>query len=237
MKAVDVRDLEFSYSNNKIIKDTSFSIEIGDFAAIIGSNGSGKSTLMKLILGELEADHGSIKIMDKQVEKDMAFPKLRYVAQLGLGSNYSFPASCYELVSTGIYKGFGRKLSGEDKRKIDQAFDLVGMSEYKKTNIGKLSGGQRQRVLLARALVSQPDILMLDEPTAGIDKETSQSFYELLDELNSKENLTIINITHDLEKIYKFTNRVFSLCDGKIHELTREEVEKEVQGKHVHLGQ
>ena len=234
MQAIDVENLYFSYGPNQIISDANFSINKGDFAALIGANGSGKTTLMKLILGELEADKGRIRIFGKDVKKDMALPCLRYVPQLGLADNSNFPASCYEVVSTGIYKGLARKLKPEDKRQIDQAFDLVGMGAYKKRNIGRLSGGQRQRILLARALVSAPSILMLDEPTAGVDAETSRSFYKLLKTINEEKRVTIVTITHDIEKIYAYTNRVFCLGECHYHELSQEEIAKEIANKHIH---
>ena len=234
MYAIEVSDLSFSYNHEWVFNNINFKLNLGDFAAVIGSNGSGKSTLMKVILGELIANKGDIKVMNKIVKKDMAFPNLRYVPQVGLGTNTSFPASCYELVALGIYKGFGRKLNNQDKIAIDRAFELVDMSSFKKRNVGKLSGGQRQRILLAKALVSNPRILLLDEPTAGVDKESSKNFYELLQSLNTKEKITILTITHDLEKIHQYTNRVFCLNDGHLHELNQIEIENEVKHMHKH---
>lgn len=234
MNAIEVKSLNFHYPNNKVLENVNFLLKTGSFGAIIGSNGSGKTTFMKLILGELEASSGEIFVMEKPVKKDMAFPNLRYVPQLGLGMNSNFPASCYEVVSTGIYHGFGKKLTPQDKNDIDDAFTLVGMENFKDRNIGKLSGGQRQRILLARALVSKPKILLLDEPTAGVDKETSANFYSLLRDLNVNNKITILVITHDLEKIHQYTDKVFCLHDGHLHELSSETIQREVSHMHKH---
>lgn len=234
MKAIEVKDLDFSYARQDVLKNVNLDLDQGDFGAIIGSNGAGKSTLLKLILGELVPGSGRVRIMGRDVEKDMAFPKLRYVPQVGLGPNSVFPASCREVVATGIYKGPGKKLGPEDKKAIAEAFSLVDMEGFEKRNIGRLSGGQRQRILLARSLVSKHEILVLDEPTAGIDIQTSRSFYRLLKKLQLEEGLTILVITHDLEKIHQYTNRVFCLHDGDLHELTLDEVETEVAHRHKH---
>lgn len=234
MNAIEVKNLNFHYPNNNVLENVNFLLETGSFGAIIGSNGSGKTTFMKLVLGELEASSGQILLMEKPVKKDMAFPSLRYVPQLGLGMNSNFPASCYEVVSTGIYRGPFKKLNAEDKNDIEDAFRLVGMEDFKDRNIGKLSGGQRQRILLARALVSKPKVLLLDEPTAGVDKETSANFYKLLRDLNVDNGITILVITHDLEKIHKYTDKVFCLHDGHLHELSKEAIHLEVSHMHEH---
>ena len=234
MNMVEVKDLSYSYGTSKVLDSININIEKGDFACLIGANGSGKSTLMKLILGEMVPDEGEIILNGKKVKKDMPLPGLAYVGQMGLGANSTFPASSFEVVSSGIWKGLGKKLSKEDKDSIQEALDLVDMGSYRDRNIGRLSGGQARRVLLARALVAKPQIIMLDEPTAGVDKENSIKFYELLSKLNKEKSITILTITHELERIYKFTDRVFCIEDGTCHQLREEEILKEVEGMHHH---
>lgn len=222
MKAIEVKDLSFSYGKHEVLEDINFSIEEGDFAAIIGANGSGKSTLMKLIIGEIKARTGSIEIFGKKVKKDMALPDLAYLGQEGLGDKSVFPASVYELVSTGIYRGLGKKLKGPDKARILGALERVGMKDLARKNIGKLSGGQRQRALLARALVSRPRILLLDEPSTGLDKEAFTRLYQTLKGLSDENNMTIITISHNLDRISPYLDRVFSLESSKLIELDKD---------------
>lgn len=228
MDIIQVKDLDFSYGRAHVLSNINMTVGQGQMVAVVGSNGSGKSTLMKVILGDLVPDSGQVIIEGKEVQKDMAFEGLAYVSQLGLGDNSSFPANCYEVVSTGIYRGLGSKLTKEDKTRIGEALVLVGMEDHQKANIGQISGGQRQRVLLARALVSNPRILMLDEPTTGLDAKACQNFYQVLDDLRVKEGLTVLVISHDLDRLAPYVSKVYSIKEGKIKDIGLDQVQDHI---------
>lgn len=233
---INVSDLNFAYGNHQILRQVNLCVNKGDFVAIIGSNGAGKSTLIKLLLAELMLQDGSIEVLGKDISKTKSNPKIGYVPQTGLGKNSNFPASVYEVVSTNLYLNVGRFkfLNKNHRNKIMNTLKLVDMDSYWDRPISELSGGQRQRVLLARALVSDPEMLILDEPTTGVDSESTDNFYKLLKELNNSQELTIINVTHDLGKVFPYTNRVFCLEEGYVLELSREEVEHELSHRHEH---
>ncbi len=233
---INVNDVNFSYGNHQILKHVNLCVSKGDFVAIIGSNGAGKSTLIKLLLAELDYKEGSIEVLGRDISKTKSIPEIGYVPQTGLGKNSNFPASVYEVVSTNLYLKVGRFkfFNNNHKKKIMNTLKLVGMDSYWDRPISELSGGQRQRVLLARALVSDPKMLILDEPTTGVDSESTDSFYKLLKDLNKTGELTIINVTHDLGKVFPYTNRVFCLEEGYLLELSRDEVEHELSHRHEH---
>lgn len=235
-KALELYGLSFSYANTKILEDLSMTLYEGEFAAIIGANGSGKSTLLKLIFGELALSKGSIKFFDKEKLDKNDFGKIAYIPQQGLGKNSNFPASSFEVVSTNLYGGpwkFGI-FNKEKKEKVYEALKLVGMEDFSDRPIGKLSGGQRQRVLLARALISKPSLIVLDEATAGVDQESSNEFYKILRKLSAEDKVTILAVTHDLGGIFPYIDRTFCLEKANLIELSKEEVQNELSHRHRH---
>jgi zinc transport system ATP-binding protein len=193
--AIEVRDLWFSYGKNLVLKDVEFVLEQGDFLGIIGPNGGGKTTLLKLLLGILKPDRGRIRILGE--EPHDAKLRVGYVPQ-DTAFNRTFPISVMDVVLMGRLArtrvGFG--YSREDRGKVREVLEGVGMWEYRQRSIGQISGGQRQRVFIARALVTDPKILFLDEPTASVDPEFQTDLYDFLKELN--ERVTIVVITHDI---------------------------------------
>lgn len=216
MSIISAKDVHFAYESEEVLKDINCEINSGDYIGIIGGNGVGKSTLIKLLLGELKATKGTIEKKYKNVG---------YIPQNAGQIAKDFPATVSEVVSTGLYKQVGlfRFLSKEHKKKITNALNTVGMSEYKNRLIGKLSGGQQQRVMLAKMLVSEPEIIFLDEPQSGIDKATEKVLYDLLEMLNKEKKLTILMITHDITGISKSVNRVFFLENSQLKEIPVEE--------------
>ena len=190
-KVLEVKDLSFSYPDKSILHRLSFDVDAGDFMCIVGTNGTGKSTLLKLILNQLSPLEGEIKLLGTNSEKYKDFASIAYVSQKATNINRDFPATVEEVVSLGLYskKGLFKRNTKEDKKLIDSALERVGMLDYKHRQIGYLSGGQQQRVFIAKALISNPRIIFLDEPTTGIDISYGNSRY-FLNYLSFQQNFS-----------------------------------------------
>jgi zinc transport system ATP-binding protein len=238
-KVIEAKNLSFSYRVEPIFTKINFSVYNGDFVAVIGSNGAGKSTLIQLILGELTPSEGYIHLFGQDVSRFKNWPKIGYVPQAGLQSYVSFPATAEEIVTANLFSQIGLMHLPKKKHinKALKALESVGMGEYSKRLIGDLSGGQRQRVMLARVLVSDPKLMILDEPTTGIDFKNVESFYNLLSTLNHKMGITIIMVTHDMERTSNHASRILCLEDGSLMELTGEQITEELLHKHKHPAQ
>ncbi|MGM9926646.1 MAG: metal ABC transporter ATP-binding protein [Bacillus sp. (in: firmicutes)] len=200
---IKVEDVSYRYEKESVLEHINLSIPQGAFLAIVGPNGSGKSTLLKLLLGLLKLQTGNIYLLGKPIQDFKEWDKIGYVSQKANSFNSGFPATVFEVVASGLTKKVGlfRFLNKEHKAKVYKAIESVGMSKFANRNIGELSGGQQQRVFIARALVSDPEILILDEPTVGVDAKNEQMFYELMSELNKNLGITLILVTHDLEEV------------------------------------
>jgi len=197
---VTAKNLTFSYCDSPVLQDVSFQVEHGEFLGVIGPNGGGKTTLLKLMMGLLEPDSGTISI-----DKD----SIGYVPQHPRFDR-SFPLSVMELVLMGRLKWlpwYG-VYSQEDKAAAIEALQEVGLLDLSNRALGTLSGGQMQRALIARALASKPQILLLDEPTASVDKDAEAQIFQLLKDLS--KTITIILVTHDLKTAVQIVDRV--LC-------------------------
>lgn len=218
MKAVEIEHLRFSYGEGEVLKDINLTVEKGEFCVLLGSNGAGKTTLMKLLLGELalRKEDGKIELLGEPIRNFHKWGKVGYVPQNGTSVYRGFPASVREVVQANLYSGMFRRTSKGQKNKVRETLKLVGMEGFAERLIGRLSGGQLQRVLLARALVSQPELLVLDEPTTGIDRENSAAFLALLKELNQKHGVTVLMITHDRNRIKDLADKIWLLEDGQL---------------------
>ncbi|WP_139343381.1 metal ABC transporter ATP-binding protein [Virgibacillus siamensis] len=196
---VSMKDITYAYENKTVLNHINFEIPAGSFMGLVGPNGGGKTTLVKLILGLLKPDHGNIQLFGEPADKFKAKNKIGFVSQKANSFNKGFPATVYEVVSMGLTAkvGYLKFLNSKHKTEILHAIEQVGMQEYTRENIGNLSGGQQQRVFIARSLVSKPELLILDEPTVGVDYENVKRFYELLHRLNEKKNITLLLVTHD----------------------------------------
>ena len=163
-----------SFQDVEVLRGISFSIERGDFLALIGPNGCGKTTLIRLILGILKPSSGRVVLMGEEAGHFTQWQRIGYVPQKATQMDPYFPASVREVVAMGLLSGkrFPRLLTRQDEAAIERALEQVDMKELKSRRIGELSGGQQQRVFIARAIVNGPDVLFLDEPTAGVDAET-----------------------------------------------------------------
>lgn len=234
--------MSFRYGADPILQNISFTIERGDYVGLVGGNGSGKTTLLKLLLGLLKQTEGEIKIDDITVNDFRHWEKIGYVPQNVFRSDLGFPATVREVIESGHLRGgqdFWCRFGSRNCNEVAEAAERSGISHLLDKRIGELSGGERQRVFIARALVSQPELLVLDEPTTGIDAETEEKFYAFLSELN-RTGMTIILVSHDLEAITRQVKTVICLnrrlvCFGKPENLERPEVLRAMYGTEKHM--
>lgn len=217
---ISFKQVDFKYGATPILKQISFSIQPGEFIHIIGPNGGGKTTLLKLLMGFLKPSSGEIKIAGKSLQKNLGL--IAYVPQV-FSFDKLFPISVFEVVLSGRLskRSVWGRYSKKDREKAMEALEKVDMQDYKDFPIGELSGGQVQRVLIARALSSDPEILLLDEPTSCIDHSTQLEIDQILKKLKGK--LTLLMVTHDLDHIGKQSDRVFCI-HGHLSELKPGEV-------------
>ena len=204
LKVVEIEHLTIQYPDVKAIDDVSFTVNQGDFLGIIGPNGAGKSTLFAAMLGLNTKYKGIIKFFDTDIRKSKNYLKeIGYVPQKPIFEK-NFPATVNDVVKMGLQKE-------SDENKIDEILQQLWIHELSERRIGELSGGQQQRVFIAKALVNNPKVLILDEPVTGIDQQSIDLFYSILKELNSKQNITIIWSSHDLDAVNKLANHVACL--------------------------
>ena len=215
MSIINIRKLSFGYTKSEeILKNINMKVENGDFLVIVGENGSGKSTLMKSILGLNKVEKGKIEVNER----------IGYLPQITEIQN-NFPATIEEIVLSGtiadnIRKIFYTKADKEKAKKIMQDLDLY---DIRKKCFYELSGGQRQRVLIARALCSTDKVILLDEPVNGLDPKIVNQIYKLLHKLNKEDGITIIMVSHDVERALKYASRVVEIENGKIVQDTKVE--------------
>lgn len=204
---VDVKGVSFAYHETPILQDISFHVDEGEFVGIIGPNGGGKTTLLKLLMGFLTPSSGKIEILGASPAQTQT--QLAYVPQV-LRYDKQFPISVFELVLTGRLSRlpWHGRYSHIDREAAEKALERVGLTAIRNAPFGTLSGGQAQRALIARALVSDPKLLLLDEPTASVDPQAEADIYALLKRL--QDSMTILMVTHDLNAAIGQVGRV--LC-------------------------
>jgi zinc transport system ATP-binding protein len=204
MQIIEVNRLSYAYSGTLVLSNISFTIEEGDILGIIGPNGAGKTTLFSCMLGLRDDYTGTIKILGEEIKKKKSkvFKSIGYIPQKNT-VDQNFPATVEEIVSLGI------NVAGKtSKEKIALALETVDLLAQKDRRIGELSGGQQQRVLIAKAMVNDPKLLILDEPATGIDLEMQNKFYSLLKKLNQENKITIIWASHDLDAVNRLATNV-----------------------------
>lgn len=233
---IEVRDVCFGYTGERIIDHADFTVNKGDFVSIIGSNGSGKSTLLRLILGELTPKQGSIRLFGQALAQLRSWPRVGFVPQNGFRGNTGFPATVEEIVLANLYAQVGplRMPNKSHREAVYRALEQVHMEQYAKRLFGELSGGQQQRVMLARVLVNEPELLLLDEPTTGVDAQTVDALYQLLSRCNRERGVTVVMVTHDMGRASGYVSRVLCLEEGSLVELGLEQVAHELAHKHKH---
>lgn len=204
---IECTNLKAGYNHKEVIKDISFSVCEGDYLLIVGANGAGKSTLMKTILGLTPPLGGKIEYLNGIKKTDIGYLPQQNAIQR------DFPTSVYEVVLSGCLNKLGYKpfYTKKEKDIALKNIERLKLQDIKKKSFKELSGGQKQRVLLARALSATDKILLLDEPVNGLDPEITKEFYQLIKELNQDDKLTIIMISHDLDKALNDANKVLKL--------------------------
>ena len=205
MDILEVKDLKVSYSNHTALENVSFTVKEGEYVCLVGENGSGKSTLVKTIVGLHKQDEGSVDIK-------ISLDEVSYLAQTNL-KDLNFPATAKEIILSGTQKHLKFPFySKKDKELYKKVIKELKIEDIQSKRIGDLSGGQKQRVLIARALIRQPKLLILDEPSTGLDYNITKELYGILSELNKNQNMTIIMATHDLDEINQEKVRIICLA-------------------------
>jgi zinc transport system ATP-binding protein len=214
---ISLDNVTFGYGENVAVKDISLDVEAGEFLGLIGPNGSGKTTLLHLMLGLYEPDSGSVDLFGQPVEAFDDGQRIGYVSQQSTSQSGSMPVTVRENVTMGRFAHVGHaRLTDHDRETVDEALETVGITDLADRRMSDLSGGQRQRAYIARALASEADLLALDEPTVGVDAESRDAFYKLLDDLNA-DGITIILIEHDIGVVTDRANRIACINTELFH--------------------
>jgi len=239
---IRLHDLSFGYSADPVLEGVNLTVEKGAYLGLIGPNGSGKTTLLKLLLGILPAPkQGTIELFGTPIQRFKEWWRIGYVAQKAASFNSAFPATVEEVVLTGRTprRGLFRSFTADDRQAVRDALERVGLGPLKDRLIGRLSGGQQQRVFIARALVSRPDLIILDEPTVGVDASAEAQFYNLIRALRKEMGLTVVLVSHDIGAV---GHEVTSLAclnrklfyHGSPDDFGSDEQLCELYGHHVH---
>ncbi len=228
---LDFQHVWFAYNGEPALEDITFSVGKGDFVAILGPNGSGKTTLLRLALGLARPTKGTVRLFGQTPDKLRTWGKVGYVPQMAEGVQGRFPATVDEVVGQGLYRGLDPLAfwRSPHQERVHQALDTVGLGKLRHRHITALSVGQQQRALIARALVRQAELLVLDEPVAGVDTAGQEQFYGLLHRLNQEQGITIVLVSHDIGAMMREATTCACLnrtlvFHGSTHELTRQEL-------------
>jgi zinc transport system ATP-binding protein len=205
---VDLDGVTFAYGDTVAVRDVSLTVEAGEFLGLVGPNGSGKTTLLHLMLGLHEPDEGTVELFGRPVDEFDDGGRIGYVSQKATSRGGAMPVTVRECVTMGRFAHAGRgRLSEADRAAVADAIETVGIGDLADRLVTELSGGQKQRAYIARALASDADLLALDEPTVGVDAESRDAFYALLDDLND-DGITIILIEHDIGVVTDRASRI-----------------------------
>lgn len=225
---IELDGVSFAYEGRPVIQDLRLSVKERDFALLAGSNGAGKTTLLRMIVGLLKPERGEVRLFGEPAAKFKRWERIGYVPQKN-SFNPLFPATVREVVLSGLYgrrRLFGR-VTRADLSKCDDAMQAMQIENLADSRIGMLSGGQQQRVFLARALINNPDLLILDEPTVGIDAETQNSFYHMITHMHRHHNITFLMVTHDMERFRTYVDGEPAQEAGKLRIYVRHSHDRE----------
>jgi|688.fasta_scaffold245610_2 zinc transport system ATP-binding protein len=234
---LEVTNLSFEYSGNQVLSHLNFKIYRGEYVGLIGANGSGKTTLLKLLLNLLSPSQGEILVFNSPLKSFKNWSKIGYVPQLVSSENLGFPITVKEC----IMLNYSNQKDESQKSALGGVLKITDTQNLQNKLLSDLSGGQRQRVFIARSLINNPELLILDEPTSGIDQESQLEFYKLLTKLNQDFGLTILFVSHDLETISGESSRILCIDKNRLEEklptlnhFHSHEI-KESQIEHVHV--
>lgn len=225
---VKISDVSFAYNGESAVSDINLEIKRGEFLGIIGPNGSGKTTLLKIILGLLKPQKGEVQLFGQDMNRFKDWSKIGYVPQRAGSNVTSFPISVEEVVG----------MSGASEKSVMNALVEVEMVEHRKRLLRELSGGQQQRVFIARALATKPELLILDEPTVGVDVDSQAKFYQLLRDLNHNLSLTLALVSHDIDVVAHEVSEVACIncklvCHGKPKDILKSDYLEKLYGKEL----
>lgn len=201
---IQTQNLTATYNHVEIIKGIDISINEGDFIGLVGPNGAGKTTFIKSILGLIPISSGTVKLFGVELQRFYQWDKIGYLPQRMAMTMPHFPCTAREIIALNL-------ITRQKKEKIDEILNLFDINDIGNELIGNLSGGQQQKVFIARALVNEPSLLILDEPTSAVDPESRENFFAILRDLNHNRKTTIILITHDTGTIGKYANKLIYL--------------------------
>lgn len=232
---IKIDNVSFNYNHREVLANINLTVNKGDFLGVIGPNGGGKSTLIKLILGVLRPREGEVYLWGERVNKFKDWWRIGYVPQRAEAMSFHFPITVAETVDMGLV---GAKPSGA--KTVSQALQAVGLAGFEKRILNELSGGEQQRVFIARALVSNPELLVLDEPTAGVDAEAQEEFYAFLKKLNREMKLTLIMVSHDVDVVVNEVTMMVCInkqmvCHVPPHEFVKGDYLEKTYGKDMKM--
>lgn len=217
LSILDVSNLSVRYGGTSVLEDIVFNVSKGNFLGLVGPNGSGKTTLVKCILGLVPPSKGTIRLFNQELSAFNQWHRIGYLPQVTGNNHRGFPATVREIIASGrlSLKRFPKRLTADDYIAVPRLIDLIDIQAIAHRKIDRLSGGQRQRVFLARAMVANPEVLFLDEPTAALDPSVRESFYKLLKDINITQKRTVIMVTHDIGTIGDYATNLLYI-DPKI---------------------
>lgn len=227
MSLITANNVTLAYDGTEVVQNLSFTIEQGDYVCIIGENGSGKSTLTKALLGLMSPTGGSVEYGEGLKRKEIGYLPQQTEVQK------DFPASVYEIVLSGCHNALGKLpfYKSSHKKRAMAALKRLDIENIKNTCYHRLSGGQQQRVLLARALCATDRLLILDEPASGLDPVITAQFYEIINDLNKKENITVIMVSHDGRAVLEYSSKILHLTHDSYIFTTKQEYKNTSFGK------
>lgn len=239
--AIEVDGLSFGYGEELALHNIGFQIKNGDYVGVIGPNGGGKTTLLKLLIGLLTPLQGNIKIFGQDTtSRSRERVHIGYVPQYLNQFDLNFPATVYEVVMSGRTPRLGifKTPQEADRTAVDRAIEITDLGELAQVQIGRLSGGQRQRVFIARALASEPNVLLLDEPTVGVDIPSQEKFFAFLAKLNHEYGLTIVLVSHDIDVVSQEVHTLLCInrevvCYGPAKDLLTKDYLEKLYGKNI----
>ena len=225
MTILEARGLCISYDSTEVLSDVSLKLSAGDYLGIVGPNGCGKSTLIKALLGLIPVDRGEIALFGTPSNDFSQWQRIGFLPQRLRTLATHFPATVFEVVALGLLGGkrFPKRLTAGDRQRVVSVCAQMEIGDLAGRLVSELSGGQQQRVLLARALVNEPELLILDEPTTALDPETRESFYALLRTINRERQTAVVMVTHDTWNIGRYARRLLYLDRRVVFDGTFEE--------------